>query len=361
MDSNNFCQVHEDSPYTFICIHNNCHKPVCDSCIIEHCQEHEKKKTFPKIQNTKEFKRDILNKITSALQELYNEAETINLGTAEMVLKKIHQIHEYVKKVVDKFFKAKEEEAKRLLKDVRDIDTGHLEKIKYILQDKIVEFENIHKKIAVEDIYYAAEISKRNFMEEVSFVQDQISKERNSIEAWRSPSLEEDMIKFLISNIGLGKKCIFSILKKADDLEVTSGFPVTITKPNGTDSSIALGEAIKSGHFKMSVRIDRVQGAWLGIGFIENPELNLKGTYYSQAVCITSDGYFFNLTVNNNSPPIAQGVIYHFEANLNNGEILIQGENGLNAKTTGFMNRVLYPYFEFRGIHQATIIAIDRS
>jgi len=99
---------------------------------------------------------------------------------------------------------------------------------------------------------------------------------------------------------------------------------------------------------------------WVGIGFHENNSIPLAKSNYSTAICFCSDQSFYNLQLIEKKP-IATGIKYIIEANLNIGSISITGENGLNLKATGLQGKTLYPYFEFNGEHQLTILSYHKT
>lgn len=127
-------------------------------------------------------------------------------------------------------------------------------------------------------------------------------------------------------------------------------------------ASICLGAALPtSGVHTFICRIDNLApGGWVGIGFIDNKQINFQVSNYSKAICSCSDQTFYNIQVIQKEYFGSNG-IYTFELNHNTGEITIKGNNGLNLKATGHQNKVFYPYFEFNGDHQITIQSYEVS
>jgi len=360
MEPTKSCPVHGEIPLTLLCIHKNCRKPLCVKCIYDHCLEHENGKTFLKVKTVEQYRTEISEKLISCLKILYTELDNMLLEPSDMVLKKIYGMHDSALKVVDTFFKDIEEEA---IKKMADAKGGpripDSSECRINLQNKISELEELNNKVLYENAHFLAALADREFDSEVKNIQFEISKEDKSIGIWTDESFEKNLRKLLENSIYVGKKLALSIPSntKSSDIEVGKGVPLFLKKTgNSSNVGICLGSALFGGIHKFSVKIDKLSGPWVGLGFHANQNLNFTKSNYSTAICICSDQSFYNLQIINKEA-ITQGEVYHFEMNSGTGEITITSSNGLLCKATGHQNKTLYPFFEFNGNHEITILS----
>jgi hypothetical protein len=362
MEHSKFCPTHGEIPLTLLCIHKDCKKPLCVKCIYDHCTFHENQKSFSKIKTAEQFRNETSNDLISCLKTLYFELENIAAEPYDAVLKKIHLMHESALKVVDDFFKSKEEEAIQKLKgSEKGPRISDSSEAKANLQSKIAELEELNNKVLYESTTYLAEISSREFANEVKAIQFEISKEDKSIGVWRDETFEQNLSKLLDASIYVGKKLIFTIPTeyKSPDIEVGNELPLSLKK-TGTSSNvgICLGSPLVGGIHRFRVKIEKISGSWIGLGFHTNNTINLNQSNYSTAICACSDQSFYNIQVVQ-KVNISQGEAYNFEANFNTGEVTISSENGLFCQATGYQNKTLYPYFEFNGMHHISVLSYD--
>lgn len=359
-----YCSEHTSAGLAFVCMSKDCFKPLCMKCIYNHCTEHEKAKTFPLIRTADEVREEISTRVGKTLDNLYSEADNIELMSGQILLKRIQSLHENVTNIVIDLIKEKEEKAVQKLKEVSGAyDNSDL---KNTLQGKADHYEELNKQINNEDIHFLANLCQVDFDKELQKLLALVAKDKEPIRVSKSPNLETSITNFLkasiIINSQSGSPFVIKSDKKDADLEISPNIPMVIKKVGNTSTaSICLGGGLNSGVNTFQVRIDYLHGnGWVGIGFIENPGINISVSNYSQAICICSDQSIYNLHVENKTTMQA-GRVYTCTANFNTGDVTIASDDGMKCVAIGYKDKVLYPYFEFTSKHQITVISFKQE
>jgi len=370
MNSLEACEAHPNLFVSFICTQKSCNQFLCPECIFQHCKDHETKKTYPEIKSIETVKDELSHKIGGILKTLYQELEDLNISQSEKVLKDLDNAQDEIISVVQKFFKKKKEDALDELKKLKqesNVETVHTE-LKSTLQNKVFGYEELSSEIhsSQNNVRSLQKLAERDFGKELKEIVEEINIQIRPIQLWRSEHREDNILKVLNSLFIVGKltnQLMIPPDKKDADIEIIPGEHIVMRKKMQVNHpSVCLGPCLDKGVHKMTVKIDVLESnpygglqGWVGIGFIENPNINLAQSNYSQAACICSDQSFYKVHVSQ-SGQVAAGVTYVFQIDFGTGELLITGDNGLECKGTGYQGKSMYPYFEFTNKHQITIL-----
>jgi len=364
------CEVHPRFPLNFLCTAKSCNQILCAECIFTHCKEHEKGKTYPEIKSIESFKQSLSESISVVLKALYQELEDMSLSSPLKLTRSLDQAEEEVISVVQDFFKAKKEEALNQLEQIKEASHNDIQtsQLKNNLQNKIFGYEELNNEVqnSHENIRVLENISTRDLNGELKEIVDEIASQIRPITLWQSSNATTALRKLLEGSFIVGKVStglVFPPDKRDSDIELIQGTEVVLRKKmEKNHPSICLGACINKGFHKFVARIDELAAGpfggfqgWVGMGFIENDQINLTASNYSHASCICSDQSFYKLqTVQ--AGQVSVGICYSFEINFETGELRIVGDNGLECRAEGFKGKNVYPYFEFTAKHQITIL-----
>jgi len=364
------CEAHPRSPLNFLCTTKACNQILCAECIYTHCKEHEKSKTYPEIKSVESVKQGLCDDIVLILKSLYQELEDLSRSSQEKLTRSLDNAEEEVISVVQDFFREKKEDALKQLEATQEASNKQIQasQLKTNLQNKIFGYEELNNEIqnSHENIRVLEKISERDLQGELKEIVDEIAHQIRPITLWKSASGMDTMRKLLEGSYMVGKissGMVFPPDKRDSDIEVIPGSEIVLKKKMEKNTpSICLGEGLSKGIHKFTARIDSLaQGpfggfqGWVGMGFIENDQINYTVSNYSQASCICSDQSFYKLQIVQTGQ-VAVGVCYSFELNFETGELKVVGDNGLEGRAEGFKGKTVFPFFEFTNKHQITIL-----
>ena len=377
METNlSYCSNHPELFVISICITKGCCKYLCRRCVAIHSLQHAENKTYMVIKDIEDAKIECLTKLEDTKNAIKINLEELSLNPIDKTLNILKRSKENTIKLINEFFSQLEKDIYERTKSYKEIkslinDTSNMQ-LAGTLTNHLQAIEKDIANLKNEDLYLIVlkDILANNFDEKLKSIKSEATNINEPLKLWVADNVNEDfyvMLKKtykLFINIAGDNLCeLPNQFRDNDDIEImgTNVCPLTIKKKgNSSSPSVLLGPEITNGVNVFKVRIDQLSGAgWVSIGLIENPNINMKQSNYSNAYCICSDQSFYKLNVQHQAT-ILSGGVFTVKTDFFKKEIEIISENGLLCKAN-FTASKLYPYFEMTHPHQMTILSFTHG